>query len=116
PLCRQFFHRARRNVEHLLSHPHFELIRHDITLPLYVEVDQIYNLACLASPISLPTRSGANDKNEHPRCDQDAGTCETRAGTNSSGSHVGSLWRSKRSPTNRRLLGPRQPDQSTLLL
>src|SRR5262249_5440355 len=47
-------------------------------------------VSCLAD--SLPTRSGANDKNEHPRCDQDAGTCETRAGTNSSGSHVGRLW------------------------
>ena len=46
-----FFTGARRNIEHLLSHPHFELIRHDVTFPLYVEVDQIYNLACPASPI-----------------------------------------------------------------
>jgi UDP-glucuronate decarboxylase len=42
---------ARRNVEHLLEHKHFEVIRHDVTFPLYVEVDQIYNLACPASPI-----------------------------------------------------------------
>jgi UDP-glucuronate decarboxylase len=41
----------RQNVEHLLAHPRFELMRHDITFPLYVEVDQIYNLACPASPI-----------------------------------------------------------------
>jgi UDP-glucuronate decarboxylase len=41
----------RRNVAHLLTQPNFELLRHDITFPLYVEVDQIYNLACPASPI-----------------------------------------------------------------
>ena len=46
-----FFSGARRNIEHLLGHKHFELIRHDVTFPLYVEVDQIYNLACPASPI-----------------------------------------------------------------
>ena len=46
-----FFTGARRNIEHLISHPHFELIRHDVTFPLYLEVDQIYNLACPASPI-----------------------------------------------------------------
>jgi len=42
---------AKRNIEHLLQHPRFEFIRHDVTWPLYVEVDQIYNLACPASPI-----------------------------------------------------------------
>jgi UDP-glucuronate decarboxylase len=41
----------RRNIEHLLPNPRFETMRHDITHPLYVEVDQIYNLACPASPI-----------------------------------------------------------------
>jgi UDP-glucuronate decarboxylase len=46
-----FFTGARRNVEHLLEHKHFEVIRHDVTFPLYVEVDEIYNLACPASPI-----------------------------------------------------------------
>ncbi len=39
------------NIEHLSAHPRFEFIRHDVTFPLYVEVDQIYNLACPASPI-----------------------------------------------------------------
>ena len=42
---------AKRNIEHLHDHPRFEFIRHDVTFPLYVEVDQIYNLACPASPI-----------------------------------------------------------------
>src|ERR1700747_3161560 len=46
-----FFTGTRRNIEHLLDHKHFEVIRHDVTFPLYVEVDEIYNLACPASPI-----------------------------------------------------------------
>ena len=46
-----FFSGARSNIEHLLGHKRFELIRHDVTFPLYIEVDQIYNLACPASPI-----------------------------------------------------------------
>ncbi len=46
-----FFTGRRTNVAHLLDNPKFELMRHDITFPLFVEVDQIYNLACPASPI-----------------------------------------------------------------
>jgi UDP-glucuronate decarboxylase len=46
-----FFTGAKENVSHLLNDPHFELMRHDVTFPLYVEVDQIYNLACPASPV-----------------------------------------------------------------
>jgi UDP-glucuronate decarboxylase len=46
-----FFTGARRNVESLLDHKNFELIRHDVTFPLYIEVDEIYNLACPASPV-----------------------------------------------------------------
>ena len=46
-----FFTGNKDNVRHLIGHPHFELMRHDITFPLYVEVDEIYNLACPASPI-----------------------------------------------------------------
>lgn len=42
---------TKQNISHLLDNPYFELIRHDITFPLYVEVDEIYNLACPASPI-----------------------------------------------------------------
>ena len=42
---------TKRNIEHLHSHPRFEFLRHDVTFPLYVEVDEIYNLACPASPI-----------------------------------------------------------------
>ncbi|WP_299361685.1 UDP-glucuronic acid decarboxylase family protein [uncultured Paracoccus sp.] len=42
---------TKRNIDHLAGHPRFEFMRHDVTFPLYVEVDQIYNLACPASPI-----------------------------------------------------------------
>jgi len=51
-LCVDNFYTGRRaNVAHLLTNPRFELIRHDVCFPLYVEVDEIYNLACPASPI-----------------------------------------------------------------
>jgi UDP-glucuronate decarboxylase len=46
-----FFTGTKQNIQHLLSNPNFEVIRHDITFPLYLEVDEIYNLACPASPI-----------------------------------------------------------------
>ncbi len=46
-----FFTGSKQNVAHLLDHPRFELMRHDVTFPLYVEVDEIYNLACPASPV-----------------------------------------------------------------
>jgi UDP-glucuronate decarboxylase len=46
-----FFTGSRRNIEHLLGKKRFEVIRHDVTFPIYLEIDQIYNLACPASPI-----------------------------------------------------------------
>jgi UDP-glucuronate decarboxylase len=46
-----FFSGSKQNIIHLLDNPYFEIVRHDITFPLYIEVDEIYNLACPASPI-----------------------------------------------------------------
>ena len=46
-----FFTGSRQNIKHLISNPNFELVRHDVTMPYFAEVDQIYNLACPASPI-----------------------------------------------------------------
>ncbi|MDR1049352.1 MAG: GDP-mannose 4,6-dehydratase, partial [Synergistaceae bacterium] len=46
-----FYCSAKSNISHLLDSPRFELLRHDINFPLYVEVDEIYNLACPASPV-----------------------------------------------------------------
>jgi len=51
-LCVDNFYTGRKtNIAHLMNNPYFELLRHDITFPLYVEVDEIYNLACPASPV-----------------------------------------------------------------
>src|SRR3977135_115749 len=49
-----FFTGTRTNIEHLIGNPRFELLRHDVTFSLYVEVNEIYNLACPASPIHYP--------------------------------------------------------------
>ena len=46
-----FYSGTKDNIVHLLANPHFEVLRHDVTFPLYVEVDEIYNLACPASPV-----------------------------------------------------------------
>ena len=46
-----YFTGSKRNIVHLFKHPYFELVRHDVTMPYYCEVDEIYNLACPASPI-----------------------------------------------------------------
>ncbi len=46
-----FFTGQKQNIIHLLSHPYFELIRHDVTVPFFIETDEIYNLACPASPV-----------------------------------------------------------------
>ena len=46
-----FYTGSKANLSHLLTRPNFELLRHDVTFPLYIEVDQIYNLACPASPV-----------------------------------------------------------------
>ena len=46
-----FYTGQKRNIEHLIGNPYFELVRHDVTFPYYAEIDQIYNLACPASPV-----------------------------------------------------------------
>ncbi len=53
-----FFTGRRHNVSHLLDNYRFELVRHDVTEPVLLEVDQVYNLACPASPCALPVQSG----------------------------------------------------------
>jgi len=46
-----YFTGSKRNIVHLIGRPYFELVRHDVTMPYYCEVDEIYNLACPASPL-----------------------------------------------------------------
>jgi UDP-glucuronate decarboxylase len=57
-----FYTGSKNNIRHLLNRPNFELIRHDIWLPIYVEVDRIYNLACPASPVHYQTDPVATTK------------------------------------------------------
>jgi UDP-glucuronate decarboxylase len=64
---------TKRNIEHLHSHPRFEFMRHDVTFPLYVEVDEIYNLACPGLADPLPARPGADDQDLRAWRDQHAG-------------------------------------------
>ena len=46
-----YFCGSKKNIEHLISNPRFEAIRHDVTVPIHLEVDEIYNFACPASPV-----------------------------------------------------------------
>jgi len=50
-----YFTGQKQNIVHLLNNPFFEMIRHDVTMPFFIEVDEIYNLACPASPIHINT-------------------------------------------------------------
>jgi nucleoside-diphosphate-sugar epimerase len=70
-----YFTGSKQNVAHLLVRPNFELVRHDVTFPLYVEVEQIYNLACRHRPCTISTTS-ANHQNQRTRGYQHAGACQ----------------------------------------
>src|SRR5690242_9836806 len=59
---------TRENIAHLLSNPRFEVMRHDITFALYVEVDEIYNLACPASPVHYRSEERRVGKECRSRC------------------------------------------------
>jgi nucleoside-diphosphate-sugar epimerase len=87
---------AKRNIDHLLDHHRFEVIRHDVTFPLYIEVDQIYNLACPASPIRYrhdpvqTTKTSVHGAINMLRCQALAG--QALAGEDPPGINLGSLW------------------------
>ena len=67
---------TRRNIAALLPHSDFEFLRHDVTFPLYVEVDEIYNLACPGFSYSLPVRPRTDDQDKRAWRDQHAGSGE----------------------------------------
>ena len=100
-----FYTGTRQNVHTLLANPHFELMRHDVCFPLYVEVDEIYNLACPASPDPLPVRPGADDEDERARRDQHARPRQAREGQDPASLDLRGLWRSDRSSAGRRAIG-----------
>ena len=76
-----------------LGNDHFELVRHDVCFPLYVEVDQIYNLACPASPIHYQHDPGTDDQDQCFGSDQYARPCQAPTHQNIAGLHIGGLWR-----------------------
>ena len=62
-----FFTGSRRNIHELLQNPMFEVLRHDITVPLFAEADEIYNLACPASPVHYQMNPVDSDGTSRPR-------------------------------------------------
>ena len=61
-----FFTGSKKNIEHLIGNPRFELIRHDVTFPLFIEVDAIYNLASPASPLGVSCSSAPETERASP--------------------------------------------------
>ena len=104
------------NVAHLFDHSNFELMRHDVTFALYVEVDEIYNLACPASPVHYQYDPGPDNQDQRPRRHQHARPRQAREGENPPGLYLRSLRLPGRPPAAGRILGQRQPDRPALLL
>ena len=100
-----FFTGVRGNVDELLDHRKFELIRHDVTFPLYVEVDQIYNLACPASPIHYQHDPVQTTKTCVHGAINALGLAKRLKATSPPGLHQRSLWRSRCAPATRSLSG-----------
>ena len=78
-----YFTGRKDNIAHLLDNPHFEVMRHDVTFPLYVEVDEIYNLACPASPIHYQFDPVQTTKTSVHRRHQHAGPGQAGRGARS---------------------------------
>ncbi len=107
---------TKRNIDHLHDHPRFEFIRHDVTFPLYVEVDEIYNLACPASPIHYQHDPVQTTKTSRARRDQHAGTRQAGARADLAGVDQRGVRRPAGPSADRGLLGQRQSDRHPLVL
>jgi hypothetical protein len=105
-----FFTGTKANVAHLLDNPRFELMRHDVTFPLYVEVDEIYNLACPASPIHYQHDPVQTTKTSVHGAINMLGLAK-RLRPDPAGLDQRGLRRPGRAPAARGLLGQRQPDR-----
>ena len=88
-----YFTGRKDNIAHLLANPQFEAMRHDVTFPLYVEVDEIYNLACPASPIHYQFDPVQTTKTSRHRRDQHAGPRQAGEGQDPAGQHQRGLRR-----------------------
>ena len=104
-----FFTGTKRNVEHLIGHPRFELLCHDVTFPLYIEVDEIYNLACPASPIHYQHDPVQTTKTTVHGAINMLGLAKRTEVQNLSGVNIRGLWRSFRPPADRDYWGNVNP-------
>ena len=111
-----FFSSTRHNVAHLLGNPRFELMRHDITFPLYVEVDEIFNLACPASPVHYQFDPVQTTKTSVIGAINMLGLAKRLKVKSSSGLDVRGLRRSRRASADGRILGQRQSDRRSVVL
>ncbi len=111
-----FFSGTRRNIEHLLANQRFELIRHDVTFPLYVEVDEIYNLACPASPIHYQRDPVQTTKTSVHGAINMLGLAKRVQAKILQASTSEVYGDPNVHPADRGLLGQRQPDRPALLL
>lgn len=110
-----FYTGSKANVDGLLGHPRFELMRHDVTFPLYVEVDRIFNLACPASPIHYQQDPVQTTKTSVHGAINMLGLAK-RLRAHPAGQHQRGVRRSGNPPAGGRLLGPGQPDRHPQLL
>ena len=116
-LRRQFLHRhASATSRTCSSNPRFELMRHDVTFPLYVEVDEIYNLACPASPIHYQHDPVQTTKTSVHGAINMLGLAKRVQAQDPPGLDQRGLWRPAGPSAARGLLGQRQPDRPALLL
>jgi UDP-glucuronate decarboxylase len=111
-----FFTGAKRNIDHLLDHHRFELIRHDVTFSLYIEVDQIYNLACPASPILYQHDPVQTTKTSVHGAINMLGLAKRLRAKILQASTSEVYGDPKRPSPSRRLLGPCQSDWTSFLL
>lgn len=99
-----YFTGRKQNVVHLLDNPYFEMVRHDVTFPYYVEVDEIYNLACPASPIHYQFDPVSTTKTSVIGAINMLGLAK-RTKARILQASTSSLWRSGCSSPGRKLLG-----------
>ena len=111
-----FFTSQKTNVAHLLDRPNFELVRHDVTQPIFLEVDEIYNLACPAAPGHYQYNPIKTMKTSVHGRDQHAGHGQALPGQDPAGLDQRSLRRPRGPSAARELSRQRQPDRPAGLL
>ena len=110
-----FYTGGKGNVRHLMGNKNFELMRHDVTFPLYVEVDRIFNLACPASPVHYQHDPVQTTKTSVHGAINMLGLAK-RVRPHPAGLHLGGVRRSLGASPDRGVLGQRQSDRPPLLL